>query len=631
MRSPHLRRLQASKIGRSAAAVVLSGTVLALTPILAAPANADVVVPVVNVSDASVTEGDSGQAFLHFHVTLDQATTATVSLHVATADGTATVADNDYQAQSIQVTYLPGATDASITVPVVGDTTFEPDETLTLTASNLANASAGDLSGVGTIVNDDLAPIMPVVNVSDATVVEGDSGFAFLQFHVSLAQATALTVSMNVATADGTATVADGDYQPQNLTLTYLPGATDTTISVPVVGDTKVEPDETLSLNLSNFTNATAGDASGVGTIVDDDTPPVVSVSDATVVEGDSGTTNLGFTVSLDHAFSKAVSMQATTADGTATAADGDYQPQNLTITFLPGTTTTTVDVPVDGDLVSEPDETLSLNLSGVTNGTLGDASGTGTIRNDDAAVNWTAASVSTPEGNTGTTALALTATLTNAVDTDVDAPVVLTNGTATKGSDFLDLTPSATLHFAAGTTERVGDRAHRRRHRRRARRDLHRRALGGSPELREPPRRRGVGHGHHPDGHDRRRRRIPADHDHDHDHHDDDDHHHDDHDAPDHVDSPDDDGGGRVRGHAARHRLRRRLRRGAGRGPADQRRGGAARLPPPGTRAVVDASGASVHLGWVSRPSRTRQCNSQTCHEAVVWRARSGAAGFRS
>jgi LPXTG-motif cell wall-anchored protein len=411
------------------------------------------VVPVVNVTDATVVEGDAGFASLQFHVILDQPTTLTVSMNVATADGTATIADNDYQAQNLTVTYLPGATDATVIVPAVGDTTFEPDETLTLVASNLTNAAAGDLSGLGTITNDDLPSIAPAVNVSDATVVEGDAGLASLQFHVILDQPTALTVSMNVATADGTATVADNDYQAQNLTLTYLPGATDATINVPVVGDTNPEPDEALTLNVSNFTNASAGDASGAGEIVDDDTLPVITVSDATVVEGNASTHNLAFQVSLDHPFPKTVSVQATTADGTATTADSDYQPVSVPVVFAPGATTATVDVPVVGDLASESDEALTLNLATPVNGNVGDGTGAGTIRNDDASVNWSAPSASTTEGSSGTTGLVLTATLTNAVDFDVDVPVSLTDGTARKGSDYTDVAPGTMLHFAAGST----------------------------------------------------------------------------------------------------------------------------------------------------------------------------------
>jgi hypothetical protein len=81
-------------------------------------------------------------------------------------------------------------------------------------------------------------------------------------------------VTVDYATADGTAT-APADYTAAANTLTFAPGVTNLPVSVPVVGDTLDELDETFTVNLSNAANATITDAQGLGTITDDDIPTV--------------------------------------------------------------------------------------------------------------------------------------------------------------------------------------------------------------------------------------------------------------------------------------------------------------------------------------------------------------------
>src|SRR5207249_2215454 len=139
-----------------------------------------------------------------------------------------------------------------------------------------------------------------------------------------------------------------------------------------VNGDTINEADETFFVNLSNAANATISDGQGVGTILDDDEPPRVTINDVAVSEGNSGTTtNLVFQVRLSTASGKTVSVDYATANGTATAGI-DYQAANGTLTFPPGTILQTVAVRVTGDDLVEPDETVLVNLSNVVNATIG-------------------------------------------------------------------------------------------------------------------------------------------------------------------------------------------------------------------------------------------------------------------
>src|SRR5207249_4346154 len=135
-------------------------------------------------------------------------------------------------------------------------------------------------------------------------------------------------------------------------------------VAVTVNGDTKFEPNETFFVNLSNPVNATIGDNQGAGTIVNDDGQPTISISDVSQNEGNVGPTLFTFTVSLSSASSQPITVDFATADGTATAADGDYVAAGGTVTFLPVPTRRSSDLTVNGDTKFEPNETFFVNLS---------------------------------------------------------------------------------------------------------------------------------------------------------------------------------------------------------------------------------------------------------------------------
>lgn len=111
--------------------------------------------------------------------------------------------------------------------------------------------------------------------------------------------------------------------------------------------------------------------------------PPVVSIGNASLAEGHSGTTLATFTLSLSAASSNPVTVTYATADGTATAGS-DYTAASGTVTFAPGQDRQTLVVAVAGDSVPESDESFVVNLSQPTNATLGTSQGQATIQNDD-------------------------------------------------------------------------------------------------------------------------------------------------------------------------------------------------------------------------------------------------------
>ncbi|MGE5227374.1 MAG: beta strand repeat-containing protein, partial [Planctomycetaceae bacterium] len=410
--------------------------------------------PTVSIADATpVTEGDSGTKTATFAVTLSAASAATVTVDWATADGTATVADGDYVAGSGTLNFAAGVTSKNVTVTIDGDTTYEADETFTVGLSNPSGASLGTATGTGTITNDDAAP---TVSIADATpVTEGDAGTTTATFTVTLTGATALPVTVDWATADGTATTANADYVAANGTLTFPVGVTSKNVSVTVNGDTTYENDETFTVGLSNPSGATLATATGTGTIANDDALPKVSVANAApVMEGDGGTTTSTLTVSLSRASAFPVTVDWTTADGTATVADADYVAANGTLTFPAGVTSKTVSVTVNGDTTYERKESLSVALSNPSGATLGASAATAAIANDDPAPSVAIANASVLEGDGGTTTLTFVLTLTGATELPAVVRYVTSDGTAVAGSDYA--AAAGTVTFAVGDTSKT-------------------------------------------------------------------------------------------------------------------------------------------------------------------------------
>lgn len=342
--------------------------------------------PQISIDDpTSITEGDSGTKNLTFTISLDKTSGSDVTVHYATSNGTATQ-PADYTSTSGTATITAGQTTTTVNVPIVGDTLDENDETLHVDLTTPTGALILDNQGTGTIIDDD-GP--PSASVGDTSVTEGTGGTTTMHVPVTLSAASGKTVTVDYATSAGTA-AAGTDYTTTSGTLTFNAGDTSKNIDVPIVTDALDESDETFTVTLSNPSNTTIADSSGTETIIDDDTTtvppatPTLSIGDATVnPEGNSGTTNATFTVTLSSASLSVVTVNYATSDGTATA-PGDYTAASGTLTFSPGDTSKTVTVTVVGDTVPEPNETFTIALSSPAGATIADGSGLGTIIDDD-------------------------------------------------------------------------------------------------------------------------------------------------------------------------------------------------------------------------------------------------------
>lgn len=231
------------------------------------------------------------------------------------------------------------------------------------------------------------------VSVGDVTVTEGDGGTTIATFDVRLDPASATAVTVAYATAAGSAS-AGSDFVAAAGVLTFAPGQTEASVDVAVVGDETDESNEAFALQVLPMSGIAVADRRGAAVIVDDDAPRI-AVADATVVEGNSGTADAAFSVTLTtgdgQPTANAITVRAEVEYGTADAADFPATRPPVPapfVTFPPGSasgTTLSLLVPVLGDTLDEPSETFSLALDAGNDAELPEpGSITGVIVDDD-------------------------------------------------------------------------------------------------------------------------------------------------------------------------------------------------------------------------------------------------------
>jgi hypothetical protein len=236
--------------------------------------------PQVSIGSAKVFEGDApaGTRRANFTVTLSHPSASAVTVHYATADGSAD-SPGDYTATSGTVTFPPGSTSQTVVVfngneedpanAAPAESEKKPPETFTVNLSAPVGATIAHGAGVGKIIDDEPAPVDgPHIDIGHVRLYEGTAGAQGL-ISVSLSEAVSSTVTVHFTTADGTARVTDSDYTPASGTVTFPPGTTDQTVAVRVHGDTDTEGSEVFTVNLSNPVGAPVTTASGVVKILD--------------------------------------------------------------------------------------------------------------------------------------------------------------------------------------------------------------------------------------------------------------------------------------------------------------------------------------------------------------------------
>ena len=233
--------------------------------------------PVLSIGDASIGEGGN----LVFDVTMENLPSSTVTVNYATANGTA-VAPGDYTSAAGQLQFTSVTTSRTITIPTVNDALNEASETLTVTLSGAVNATIATAVGTGTIIDNDGAPGITIIDAAPTSEAAG-----VMEFTVALLPASGQTVSVTYATTNATA-VAPGDFVAIPPTvLTFPPGTTQRTFEVTLTNDGLDEVAETLGVTLTNPVNTTLVDAQAVGTILDaNNVAPVISAGMRTTDAG---------------------------------------------------------------------------------------------------------------------------------------------------------------------------------------------------------------------------------------------------------------------------------------------------------------------------------------------------------
>ncbi|MBP6596702.1 MAG: hypothetical protein KA196_04240, partial [Arenimonas sp.] len=284
----------------------------------------------------------------------------------------------------------------------------------------------------------------PSLSVADLTVLEGNAGNTTASVLVRLSAPAPGPVQFTLATSSGSA-AAPVDYLGRVVAGTIPAGAVQASVDFIVRGDTVVEQDEVFAVSVSNVTGARVADGQGVVTIDNDEPIPDLTVADASVDEGNAGTTQLTFTASLSQASGTPVAFNVRSfnyAAGANSATEAeDFDHVSLDGVQIPaGATTAQFTVPVHGDATVEQDESFYLTLSGITAANLADGRAVGRIRNDDGVANRPAISIapaSVSEGNAGTRVASFSISLSQAATSAVRFGVATSDLTAQAGSDY--------------------------------------------------------------------------------------------------------------------------------------------------------------------------------------------------
>jgi hypothetical protein len=412
--------------------------------------------PSIFVRDTALNEPKTGTITYKLFAYLNRRSSKTISVNWATADaggvGT-TTAGADYVAGSGVLTFNPGDTVKTMSVTINSDaianesvtsdgTTYY--ELFKINLTNLVNVARGDTTATDTIIDSDDRPF---VSIDSVTITEKDS---LAYFHVSFDIVSAIPVNITYATSDVTAK-AVLDYTAKSDTLKIPAGKLKDSIGVQFKGDLLHENTETFLLNLLTSLQAKFANKTGLGTIIDNDVAPTLSVFDSAAAEptaaGASGL--MTFRLRLSAASGLPVTYKWGTADSSAQTIRPpfDYIDTGSTMTMPAGMTETTVSVRILGDSLYEGSERFKLQLTSLAGATFAgnDSIAIGTLTDSDPLPKVYIDSQTVKESET--------AVFKVRMERESGLPMALSwsvlAGTAVKDSDYVDTT--GTLVINAG------------------------------------------------------------------------------------------------------------------------------------------------------------------------------------
>jgi hypothetical protein len=291
---------------------------------------------------------------------------------------------------------------------------------------------------------------IPGLSVNDTTATQDPVNTTLAVFSVTVANPTAQTVTVPFLTADGTAT-SGVDYAFTSGSLTFAPGITTQTVNVPVLANPAYHLPKTFFLNLGTPTNAQILRGQGIATIDTNVPLPTLSVGDVSVNQSQTSSVDAVFTVTLSGPTEEPASVSFATANGTAFAGQ-DYTNTTGTLTFAAGQVTQTISVPVLPSNADSPPLTFTVLLSSPTNTTISRSQATGTINNTLPPPTITVSDASGADGDSGTTLLNFTISLSRPSRRSVSVTYSTSDGTARAPTDYIAVAPT-TVTFAPGQT----------------------------------------------------------------------------------------------------------------------------------------------------------------------------------
>ncbi|MDB9923796.1 hypothetical protein OAC96_06245, partial [Candidatus Pelagibacter sp.] len=402
--------------------------------------------PTVTLTSSASSIAENAGSSLTLTATLSVATTANVTVGISTS-GTGTEGSGGDYATISNITITAGQTTGTTTFTPTDDSTFEGNETAIIDIDSVSGGSASEngTQRVTITINEDDSG--PALSINDFTTSNENAANA--TFTVTMSTTSSSTVTVDYATSNGTAT-ASSDYTAASGTLTFSAGDTSKTFNVPVLADTVYETgNETVTITLSNATNATISDSTGILTITDDDNAPTVTLTSSASSVAENGS-NLTLTATLSNATTADVSVGIST---TGTGTEGTDYATVSDITISAGATTGTAAFNPTDDSVYEGDETGIIAIDTVSGGSATENSTpqavTLTISENESAPTVSLSSTATSVYDNGSN-ITFTATSTVAADEDITVAISDHTGTATPGTDFGAIT---SITISAGAT----------------------------------------------------------------------------------------------------------------------------------------------------------------------------------
>ena len=415
----------------------------------------DDVVLNLSINDVAIDE-DAGTAT--FTVSLSDTPTSSVTVDYSTVDGTAT-AGIDYTAASGTLTFAPGTTTQTITVPISDDLLAEGSEDYNVVLAMPTGATILNGTGVGTI-NDEAVGDAPTLTLTgDTSVAEGSA--ASYTLSVNQAPTTDLDITVALVNVD----TMTGEVGPATQTITIAAGTTSTDFTLNNLEDVYAEIDEDYQVSVTGATGgsyevAPAAPAAVTTTIVDEDTdgapsnetgedaPTLTLTGDANVNEGGTAT----YTVAISDA--PVSDIDVTVVVGHITTDAGDIAPVTQTVTIAAGTTSTDFTVTNIDNTTNEPAEDYSVTITGSSGGgfeatPVNPPAVTTTIADNDAVAPQLSIDDVAVDEDAGTATFTVSLSTASASPVTVDYSTA--DGTATAGIDYT--AASGTLTFAPGAT----------------------------------------------------------------------------------------------------------------------------------------------------------------------------------